>query len=1107
MRKTYVFIFTALLALFAPAMLFLSSAQGTRTITGRISDNDTGEPVAGVSVIVEGTVIGVISDGEGNYSIKTPAGASKLKFDCLGYLSQTRSLPDKGNIMDIRLLPDTKQLDEVVVTALGITRKEKSLGYSVAKLSADELDNSGSGNWLSGASGKVAGLNIDQSTAGPDGSVRVTLRGENSLSYNNNTALFVVDGVPVSTDSESNGSGSGYQNDDAPVDYGGGSVDLNPDDIESIVVLKGPAATALYGSKAANGAIVITTKKARDFKGIGVTYNGGFSCETADYWPEFQYEYGAGDLRLSTRADHMKDGITPDEYSFYTVPADKSDTGEKINAFNSRYQYGEKVEGQMRYMYASYDPKTGNYTRLPYRAYNLMEPFFQTGLNFNNGVTIEGNTGKGSSLRISFKDTRNKWIVPNTGFDAQTVSVNGVSKRLKVVDLGVSATYYGKHSDNLPMSGYNDNGIMKSLMWLNSCATPEDVWNEYQNDLVTKYRRGDDDAQKVINSSNDNPYAIAYQHLNTLKRHRVYGNVYANFHILNDRKNQLDLLVRGAMNLQTDFRTQRRPYYSRTSMRGMYKEQTTKMFESNIDFLLSYNRQLGNDFQLKASFGGNMMNHENTNLKLYAAQLLEPDVYSVQNVNGTLSVNDTRYNKKIYSLYGFVAASYKDMVFLEVTGRNDWSSTLAPGHNSYFYPSVNASVLLDKVCGLGKKAKWVDMIKVFGTWANVGNDTDPYKINSTYNNSANFTGAYSIPTTTADYYIKPENVESWEVGFETSFLKKRIGVNATYYDTKTTNQIINLPQTWASGAASTLINAGCVRNRGVELSLHFIPVDMKNFQWTLDLTWAYNKNTLEALAPGVTSWQISSLISNKVFVYGFPGGEMGRIYGMGTERAPEGAFYVDEKGNKVDCSGMEIVNAETGNPVRGTELKDLGSIYPDWTGGINTSFRWKGLSLSASFSASYGAKAYSLTNAILSYMGKTKNTLAGRYGGLIHEGVNLNPDGTYSKNTTITTDIVEYYNLWVYNRDNIENNIHDASYFKLKELRLAYKFPAKILKKTKVFKAISISAYATNVFCITNWPQFDPEVVAMSGNSLYRGVETGAMPMTRCYGVNLKLGF
>lgn len=1103
MQKNNIFLIL-LLALLVPATMSISYAQSPRVISGRIVDNNNGEPVPGASVIIEGTLTGVITDADGKYSIKVTSSASKLKFDCLGYESQTHPLPSKGNTLDIKLLPDTKVLDEVVVTALGLTRKEKSLGYSVAKLSADELNDAGSGNWLTGAAGKVAGLNIDQSTTGPDGSVRVTLRGDNSLSYDNNTALFVVDGVPVTASSMGNADGSGYQNDDAPIDYGGGTVDLNPDEIESMTVLKGPAATALYGSRAANGAIVITTKKASTAKSIGVTYSGGFSFEQADYWPDFQYEYGAGDLRLSTRSDHMKDGITPDEYSFYTVPADKSDTGEKIPSFNSRYQYGEKVQGQMRYMYASYDPKTDTYTRKPYQVYNLMEAFFQPGINYNNGVTLEAGSGKGSSLRISFKDTRNKWIVPNTGFNAQTVSVNGLTKRLKILDLGISATYYGKNSDNLPMSGYNDNGIMKSLMWLNTCATPQDVWDEYQSGRIIKYRRGDEDASKLISSSNENPYALAYEHLNSLERRRVYGNVYATFHILPEK---LDFMVRGAMNLQNDFRTQRRPYYARTSMRGMYKEQTTKLFETNVDFLLSYKRKLGNSFHLDASLGGNMMNSEKANVKLYAAQLIEPNVYTVQNVNGRLQVTDYRAYKTVYSLYGFVSASYKDMVFLEVTGRNDWSSTLAPGHNSYFYPSVNGSVLLDKVCGLGKTAKWVDMIKVYGTWANVGNDTDPYTINSAYVNSSNFTGAYSIPTVTTNYYIKPENVESFEVGLEASFLKKRVAFNATYYDTKTTDQIINLPQDWASGSSATLINAGCVRNRGVELSAHFIPVDMRDFQWSIDINWAHNKNTLEALAPGVTSWEISALLGDKVYVYGFPGGDMGRLYGMGLEKAPEGAFYMDENGNKVDCSGMDIVNAETGNPVRGTELKDLGSIYPDWTGGFQTDFRWKGLTLSASFSASYGAKAYSVTNAILSYMGKTKSTLPGRYGGLVHEGVNLNPDGTYSKNTTITTDIVEYYNLYVYNRDNIENNVHDASYLKLKELRLSYKFPKKLLAKTKVLKGVSISAYATNVFCLSKWPQFDPEVSSMSGSSLYRGVETGNMPMTRCYGMNLKLGF
>lgn len=1078
-----------------------AQAQSRREISGVVYDATTGETIPGVVVIEDGTSNGVITDTNGKYHIVLHSVQANLKFTCLGFTPQT--VNPKSAVCDVRLKVESAMLDDVVVTALGITRKEKSLGYSVAKVSTDDIDNAGSGNWLSGVSGKVAGLNIEQNSSGPDGSLRVTLRGESSLSYENNSVLFVVDGVPVNTPQASNASGSGYQNNDAPVDFGGGSVDINPDDIESMSVLKGSAATALYGSRAANGAIVITTKKAEKYKGVGVTYNLGMSWEQAGFWPEIQTEYGAGDYRLSTLADHMTDGVI-DEISFYNVPADKSDTGKEIKAFSSRYQFGEKVQGQMRYMFSSYNPETGEYTRKPYEVYNHLKEFFQTGFNLTNGVTVNASSAKGASVRVSLKDVRNNWIVPNTGYSSQTFGLNASTGARKYVEAKLSATYYRKDSDNLPMGGYNDGGIMKSLLWANSMASGADLYNEYLNGNIEKYWSGSDSKVRLINASNDNPYFIAYKHLNKMDRDRIYGNASVTAHII---PGELDLMIRGAMNMQNDLRSQQRPQYSRASTRGMYREQKYYFLETNIDFLLSWHRKIAKSWQLGASFGGNMMMQKRNNVNLYAAQLLEPNIFIIQNVNGQLSVTDNTYQKAVNSLYGFINCSYKDMVFLEITGRNDWSSTLAPGHNSYFYPSVNTSVLLDKVTGLSKRTKAVDMIKFYASWANVGNDTDPYRILSEYNNSTRFTGSYSIPSVTPDYFLKPENVESIEVGLETSFFKHRLGFDVTFYNTETTNQIINLPQDWASGASATLTNAGRVRNRGWELTLHAMPIDKRYIKWTIDVNWSTNQNTLVELAPGVNSWQMSSLVGGKVIVYGFPGQDMGRIYGPGIEKAPEGAFYLDAQGNPVDCSGMDIVNADTGNPVRSSDPKDLGSIYPKWTGGLSTTFRYRSISLSASFSASFGGKAYSVTNAILSYMGKTPSTLPGRYGGLVHEGVNLNPDGTYSLNTTKTTDIVEYYNMYLYNRDNIENNVFDTSYLKLKELRLTYTLPRKYCVKSKVFQNASISVFATNVFCITKWPQFNPDVASLSGSSLYAGAETGAMPMTRCYGLNLKLGF
>ena len=1073
-------------------------------ITGTVRDTD-GVPLIGATLIVEGTTLGTSTGVNGEYALNVPANG-RIVCSYLGYDAVTEAVNARTRI-DFRLRAAANSIEDVVVTALGITRKEKSLGYAVSKIGSDDITNNASGNWLSGMAGKVAGLNLDQSSAGPGGSVRVTLRGEGSLSYNNNTALFVVDGVPIGSGMDSNSSSGSYESNDAPIDYGNGAGDINPDDVESISVLKGPAATALYGSRAANGAVIITTKSGRKQKGLGVTFTTSVTFDKAGYWPDFQYEYGAGDYRKTTiNNGHMTNGLNPDEYSFYTVDADHSDTGKKVNAFASRYQFGEKIQGQMRYMYASYDPATDTYTRMPYKVYDWYKGFFQTGVTYTNSRAVEASDGHASPLRDSIKDTRNDRIVPTTGFTTQNFGVSAVSKRNKYIEAGVKLNYYRKNSDNLPVGGYSNSSPLKTLLWQPVSASARDAYNEWKSGRLIDYYSGVDTSVKLINGSMDNPYFIVYDCLNTQSRDRVYGNASVTGHIIPGR---LSVTLRSGLDFSSDFRTQCKPQYTHAYLDGMYREQTIRSMELNNDFLVSYHDTFG-QLSLNASLGGNNMLYKYHNSRQTANMLEEPNVFILQNVNGTLDFANTRKTKSINSFYGLVSLGWRDMLFLDVTGRNDWSSTLAPGYNSYFYPSVSASVLLDEVFKLHDKAKWIDMLKVRGSWANVGNDTEPYQLWGAYANSSVFTGAYGLPGSTKNYTLKPENVESWELGFEGHFLQNRVSFDFAYYDSETTNQIINVPSDWATGASSMVINAGCVRNRGIELAARFRPVSTKNWRWDIDVNWSKNWNELVELAPGVNVWQLnaSNTIGSKVFIYAYPGGELGRIYGYGLQTAPEGAFYYDADGRKVDCSGQHIVDAATGNPVLdATNLKDLGSIYPQWKAGLTTSLRYKGLTLTASFAASYGGRAYSLTNSILSYMGKLTNSLEGRYDGLVHPGVNVSADGVYSPNSTITTDAVDYYNTVIYPRGNTESNVFDTSYLKLKELRVEYLLPRSLCAKTKVFQNVSLSFFVTNVFCITNFPQFDPEVASLSGSSLYRGVETGAYPMTRSYGFSLKLGF
>ena len=942
-------------------------------IKGRVAD-DKGQPVVGATVVVVGTTQGTTTGLDGEFSLRVAADDPVLKVDFLGYEPQELRILPSQTTFDITLVPSSKEIDAVVVTALGITRKEKSLGYAVSKVSSEELANTAGGNWLSGMAGKVAGLNLDQSSAGPGGSIRVTLRGEGSLSHDNNSALFVVDGVPINSGMSSNTTSGSYDAVDAPIDYGNGAGDINPDDVESVSVLKGPAATALYGSRAANGAIVITTKSGRKQKGIGITFSTGITWEKPGFWPDFQYEYGAGDYRKSTLASHMSNGITPDEYSFYTVPAEQSYNGEKISSFHSRYQFGEKVEGQLRYMYRSYDRASGTYTRVPYEVCDWYKGFFDTGVTYTNSVAVDASDGHGSQLRVSVKDARTDWIVPNTGYDVQTFSVSALSKRNKYIEAGVKLTYYRKDSDNLPISGYSNSSPLKSLIWQPTSASVDDLYNEWSSGLIRDYYAGVGGI-KLCDSSLDNPYFVAYEQLNTMDRDRIYGNMSVTGHIIPE---QLSLTLRAGVDFSNDFRTQQKPQYSHSYTNGMYREQTVRNFEMNTDFMFNYKDSFG-DFHLSAALGGNRMYQKLQNVTQTAENLQEPDVFLLVNVDGRLLSSNTRREKGVNSLYGYVNLSWRDMLFLDLTARNDWSSTLAPGNNSYFYPSVGVSFLLDEALGFRERAPWVDMLKLRGSWANVGNDTDPYQLTAIYSNS-DFQGGYRLSSAIQNYNIKPENIESWETGIEARLFGGRIGLDVAYYDSTTTDQIITVPADWATGAASKLINAGEVNNRGVEVALDLRPVETKNWRWDIGLNWSKNWNKLVALAPGVEMWQLNSklTVGSTVFTYAYPGGVLGRLYGIGYETAPEGSFYVDEAGKFVDCSGARIIDAETGNPVLTETLKDLGSIYPNYKAGLNTRLSYKGLSLAMTFTAQQGGRAYSVTSAVLSTLGKLENFLPGR---------------------------------------------------------------------------------------------------------------------------------
>ena len=1059
-----------LLSLFLVLASTMLYAQKKADITGTVYDSDGTTPAVGCAVTIEGTPTGVITDINGKYKIRGGENQT-LVFSSLGYKTQKILIGPKTRI-DVTLEADSQEIEGVVVTALGIKRDEKALGYAVPKVDNDVLTSTVSSNWMNALSGKVAGLNFDQASTGPGGSMRVTLRGETSINMNGGTALFVVDGVPITSSSTSSTSESAYNSTDGAVDFGNAAGDSNPEDIENVSVLKGPAATALYGSRAANGAIIITTKSGRTTKGIGVTFSSSVSFEKAGFWPDFQYEYGAGRF-----------GGNP--YSFYSVDG--------VSRNWSSYAFGDKFDGHLTYEWPSLNDD-GTYTMMEWRPRNFFAGFFDTGVTWNNNISVSGNNGKGTSVRVSVTDVRNDWIVPNTGYKQQTFSISLSQQINKYIKLDAKVNYYRKDSDNLPMTGYGGSSIMYPLLW----NTPNVDAQWFKADYKKWVREGGDLSKSTqhVSANGNNPYYTAYEQLNKLDRDRVFGNLAATINFTEE----LSLILRCGMDLNNDFRTQQKPKGAKTYINGMYKEQTVFDYEMNNDFLLRYTKKL-NDFDLSASFGGNnMMQSYRSNTSLAESLVVDRD-YRLSNSVDRPKVTSIRRQKSINSFYGLISASWRNMIFLDVTGRNDWSSTLAPGNNSYFYPSVSGSVILSDLLHID--TPMVNFLKVRASWANVGNDTSPYQLLNYYNNSS-FTGGFNMPTNKANYNLKPENVESWEFGVEGRFFDSRLTFDVAFYNATTTNQIISVPVDITTGVYNTIVNAGEINNRGWEVSARIQPVRNKNIRWDMNFTWSRNRNKVVELAPNLDSWTIAT--GPRGEIRAVPGGSLGDLYGSGYEKAPKGSYVTADDGSTIDVSGWDIVDSD-GYPVLASEFENLGNTQADWKAGWMNSISYKNFRLSFSFSAQWGGQAYSFTNAMLGYQGKIKATLPGRYDGLIHKGVNQNADGTYSINKPVTASIESYYNLRVFNRDNVVNNTFSTSFLKMKDIRLEYSLPKKIAAKTKVLQGASIAFFATNLFCWTNWPQFDPEIATMNGSEITKGFETAAFPMTRTYGVNLKLQF
>jgi len=1052
---------------FAKQEILAIKQQGI-IVSGRVVDTKTNVAIVGVTVLVDGKAVGT-TDAQGKFEIKALPN-QQVTFKSVGYLQKQRSFTSNAQQVVIALESSDVAISEVVVTALGIKREAKSLGYAVSTISSKQMTDAASSNWVDAMKGKVAGLNITQASSGPLNTARITLRGDQSLDPTKNEALIVVDGIPMvngrfsSGVTDAYGAGSSGADKDVPVDFGNGLGDINPDDIESISVLKGAAATALYGSRAGNGALIITTKSGkRNAKGMGVTVNSNTSFQDILKMPDLQYEYGQGNLNRNAAGELY--------YSY-----DASEDGAKTGGTSSAW--GPKFDGQLFYQY---DPAVEGQgaTRTPWVPYkDGVKGFFKIGATYMNSVALDGGNDK-YSARGSITHTKNKWIMPNTGFERFVASFNTTAQISDKLKLNLKANYTNKTSDNLPATGYNNQSISYFMIFQNPSIDLDwyrPMWQKDKENIKQIH---------PFSSYIENPFVIANEMTNSLNSNGFDGMVQG-VYTFNPK---WELMVRSGMNMNSNLREQRRPWDTANFPLGYYKQQDIFYLESNTDALLTYNDQLTPDFKIRATMGGNLMKRNLKEAVGVARGLNIPGIYKLNNaLTNSLADGNTLTQREIQSMFGLVNLSWQDKIYVDVTARNDWSSTLPADNRSYFYPSVSSSFVLSELMALPKA---ISFAKLRLSWAQVGNDADPYQTLKYYTGSI-FPGSAEAPSKLHNAALKPEISTSTEAGLNVAFLNNRLTADVNFYYNRSRNQILTVPLDITTGYSSAVINGGLIRNQGLEISITGTPIKNQNFQWNSTLTWAKNDNKVLALSEGVDTPQqiIASSGADAVQVIATVGGSTGDLWGYGLVR---------------NDAGQVLIDGKSGLPVRPTDKVKIGNAYADWRGGFSNEFRYKNISLSALIDGQYGGIVYSQTHHKMSEQGKLTNTLKGRETGMIAgEGVIANADGTFSPNTKevpINTWYSDYYR-----RANVETNSFNASYLKLREVRFEVALPKNLISRWKVNSA-SVAFFGRDLFMISNFPMFDPETAALNGATIMPGVEMGQMPSTKTYGVNLRVSF
>lgn len=886
-----------------------------RTITGKVVSSRTNAAVASATVSIKGKTTGTSTTSDGSFSISAPAGEVILQVSSVGFATREEVVGAGQNNLVINLTEEAQQLGEVVVTALGVTKSKKSLNYATQTVETKDLTKARETNVANSLSGKVAGLDVVRSSQGVGSNVRIVLRGDRSIS-NESQALIIIDGIP------------------------GDIGTLNPDDIASMNVLKGSSASALYGSDAANGAIIITTKKGAAGKALAISVNSSFQADKAVNLRDFQNEYAQGS------------------------------SGTYLS--NAEIVWGAKITGQTVKNW-SIDPADDTLTVL--RAHpNNYDDFYSTGTTFTNGVSVSGG-GEKIQAYFSYNNIYGRGIVDNNMFLRHNFNFRVVGNLSDKLSFDTKITYFDQNADNFIKSGEDFSNVNRQILRLPTNIGVDYIKTHYQfynanRELTQNYWRPG-------SNGGENPYWVKYNCTNFFRANNVKGLGSLTYKFMPN----LSLLVRAGLNRYTNNSEERR--FRNTYViaeDGYFSVNTNTYTETNTDFLLSYNNNFG-DFSVNANAGGNMKSWRTTSLNSTASALVNENVFTLNNAqSGKLSSNEGLSEYKKNSLYGSADIGFRKYLVLSLTGRNDWSSALPASNRSYFFGSAGLTAIISDMVQL---PDIMSFLKVRGSIAQTGIDPTPYQTKEYYSISPG--GGIGKSQTNPVDTLKPEITTSQEFGLDLGFMQNRISAEFTYYKTNSKNQLINVATPPASGYSSKFINAGNVENKGIEITLNVIPIRNKDFTWTFYVNYAKNKNKVVSIYPGSPEFELNTdgFMTRTKVVEGKPFGEM---YSRG---------YVRDS-----ATGQIIVGADGVPLITGGQTVYIGNSRPDWIGGFGNRFTYKNFELSFLISARMGGKICSFTNANIYGDGMAAGTLAGR-DGFIFDGITASGA---KNTTTITAE-------------------------------------------------------------------------------------------------------